>query len=72
MQSNLDGLSALARCRSMYDLVALQSALMRNNLEQMLTNSRRIAELSTRITDEASRTITAQVGRMVDQTKRAA
>jgi phasin family protein len=56
----------------MYDLVALQSSFMRNNLEQMLTNSRRIAELSSRITDEASRTMTAQVERMVDQAKRAA
>jgi phasin family protein len=72
MQTNLDGLSALARCRSMYDLVALQSSFMRSNMEQMLTNSRRIAELSSRITDEASRTMTVQVERMVDQAKRAA
>jgi phasin family protein len=56
-QKSLDGLNALARCRSVPDVVALQSSLMRNNLEQMLENSRHLAELSMSIADEASRTI---------------
>jgi phasin family protein len=72
MQKNLEGLNALARCRSMPDFVALQSSLMRNNLEQMLESTRRIAELSSRITNEASRTMTVQAERIGDHAKRAA
>jgi phasin family protein len=57
LQKNLDGFNALTRCRSVPDAVAVQSSLVRNNLEQMLENGRRLAELSIRIAEEASRTI---------------
>ena len=46
LQRNLDGLQALARCRSITDLVEVQSSLLRDNLEQTLENSRRLAELT--------------------------
>src|SRR5919202_3704301 len=39
LQRNLDGFNALLRCRSLQDLVAVQSGLVRDNLEQMLDNS---------------------------------
>jgi hypothetical protein len=60
LQRNLDGLQALARCRSMTDFVEVQSALLRDNLEQTIENSRRIAELTVQMMDEATRTVTVQ------------
>jgi hypothetical protein len=71
-QKNLEGLNALARCRSMTDFVALQSALLRDNLEQTLDNSRRIAELTVRVADEAARTMTTQGEKAEQRTGRVA
>lgn len=72
LQRNLDGLQALARCRSMTDFVEVQSSLLRDNLEQTVENSRRIAELTIQITGEATRTVTAQVERTNQHLNRAA
>jgi hypothetical protein len=63
MQKNLDGVNALVRCRTLPEFLAVQSSLIRENLELSLTNSRRIAELSARVTDNATRTATAQIER---------
>jgi prophage DNA circulation protein len=57
LQKNLDGLTALARCRSVPDLVAAQASLIRDNLEQTLDNSRRITELTVQVAHEAARTM---------------
>ena len=56
-QRNLDGLNELLRCRTLPDLVAVQSGLLRENLESMLNNSRRIAEMSVQVASEAARKI---------------
>jgi hypothetical protein len=75
MQRNLDGLNALARCRSMADFLAAQSSLIRDNVEQTVDNSRRIAELALQVTDEATRNATGQletVERTVQRPNRAA
>ncbi|MET0526925.1 MAG: phasin family protein [Microvirga sp.] len=61
MQRNLDGLNNLARCRSVADLLAAQSSLIRDNVEQTVDNSRRIAELAIQMADEATRNVTVQV-----------
>ncbi|MGO4389093.1 phasin family protein [Microvirga sp. 2YAF29] len=61
MQRNLDGLNDLVRCRSMADLLAIQSSLIRDNVEQTVNNSRRIAELAIQMADEATRNMTVQV-----------
>jgi phasin family protein len=71
-QKNLDGVNALARCRSMTDFVALQSTLLRDNLEQTLDNSRRIAELTVRVADEAARTMTTRGEKAEQRTGRVA
>jgi hypothetical protein len=61
MQRNLEGLNDLVRCRSMADLLAVQSSLIRDNVEQTVDNSRRIAELALQTADEATRNVTVQV-----------
>jgi len=45
---NLDGMNALMNCRTVQDLVAVQSSLIRDNLEQTLESSRRIANAPSR------------------------
>ena len=72
LQTNLDCLNQLARCRSLADFVAAQSALLRENLEQSLNNSRRLAELAIKVTDEATRTVTAQTEKTTRPFNRAA
>jgi hypothetical protein len=71
-QKNLEGLNALARCRSVTDFVALQSSLLRDNLEQTLANSRRIASLTVQVADEATRTMTVQAEKTAQRTSRVA
>jgi phasin family protein len=71
-QRNLDALNALARCRSLQDLVAVQSGLIRDNLEQTVENSRRMAELTIQMADEATKTMTAQAEKTVQRVGRAA
>ncbi len=72
LHTNLDGLNQLARCRSLADFVAAQSFLLRENLEQTLNNSRRLAELTLQVTDEATRTVTVQTEKATQSSKRAA
>jgi hypothetical protein len=72
LQRNLDGWQALARCRSMTDLVEVQSSLLRDNLEQTLENSRRLAELTLQMTDEATKTVTVQADKTAQRFNRAA
>jgi hypothetical protein len=72
LQTNLEGLNQLARCRSLADLVAAQSSLFRENLEQTLNNSRRLAEMTIQVADEATRTATVQAQRTAQQPSRAA
>jgi hypothetical protein len=57
---NFDRLNALTTCRSLPDLVAQQSDLIRENLEEMIDKGQQIMQHSTEITQEAARTITAQ------------
>lgn len=71
-QRNLEGLNALARCQSLPGLVAIQSGLIRDNLEQSVENSRRMAELSLQMADEASRTVTVQADKTTVQMERTA
>jgi hypothetical protein len=72
LQRNLDGLQALARCRSMTDFVEVQSSLLRDNLEQTLENSRRLAELTLQMTDEATKAVTVEADKTAQRLNRAA
>jgi phasin family protein len=71
-QRNLEGLNAFARCRSLQDLVAVHSSLVRDNLEQTVGNSRRLAELTIQMADEATRTITVQAEKTTVQMEKMA
>jgi len=72
LQRNLDALQALARCRSMTDFVEVQSLLLRDNLEQTVENSRRLAELTIQMADEATKTVTVQAEKTAQRFNRAA
>jgi hypothetical protein len=54
---NLDGMNDLLACRSMPDLVNLQSSLVRQNVEQMIGNSQRLAQISAQVAQEATQTV---------------
>jgi hypothetical protein len=56
---NLNAVNDLLACRSMPDLVSLQGSLVRQNVEQMVGNSQRLAQISAEIAQEATRTIRA-------------
>lgn len=71
-QTNLDGFNAMARCRTVQELFAAQSSLMRENLELTIENSRRLAKLSVDVADEAARSINEQSGKSVERRSRAA
>jgi phasin family protein len=55
MQQNLNHADALANCRTPQELWAAQSDLVRDNLEDLVQSTRRIAELSMQMADEAVR-----------------
>ena len=72
VQKNLDGLNALAACRSVQDFVAIQSTLLRDGMQLMIENGRGIAELSMRVADKAARTIAPDADKNAERRKRAA
>jgi phasin family protein len=57
LAKNMDAMNRLASCRSVQDFVAVQSDWVRDNLQQRIDASRRVAELSIRVADEAARAI---------------
>ena len=64
-RKNLDGLGQLARCRTPQDFLAVQSNLVRDFLEGMLSTSQRVSEISAGIAREATHTITQEAGQQL-------
>ena len=54
-QQNLARLDSLLQSRTPQEFIAAQTDLVRSNLEDLLQNSRRIAEMATRMAEEATR-----------------
>jgi hypothetical protein len=60
LQKNLDDFGVLARCQSVPDFMVAQSNIMQHNLEQTIEGTRRMAEVATRVANEAGRTLKAE------------
>ncbi|MBF9195691.1 phasin family protein [Microvirga terrestris] len=54
LQTNLDGWTKLAQCRSLQDLTKTQVSLMQENLELTLHNSFRLADLAVKLAERAT------------------
>lgn len=72
IRTNIDAVNRLAGARSVPDLVAVQSDLVRDGLRQAIETGRRVAEMSLRTADEAARAIQAGVQASADRVRRAA
>jgi phasin family protein len=57
VQKNLEGVQAMASCRTVQDAVAAQTELVRDNIREMVENSRQIAEASVKVGNEAAQTL---------------
>ena len=51
---NIDGIKRLAGCRSVQDLIAVQSDLLRDGVQELISANKRFAELSVRLANEAA------------------
>ena len=60
LQKNLEDFGVLARCQSIPDFMAARSNIMQHNLEQTIEGTRRIAEVATRVANEAGQALTAE------------
>jgi hypothetical protein len=69
---NIDGLNRLAGCRSVQDLVAVQSDLVRDNLWRIIDTNKRIAELSLRVAEEAASIVQMQADKTAQAARRVA
>jgi len=72
LAKNIDAMNRLAGCRSLQDLLTVQSEITRDRLGDALNSGRRIAEVSLRVADEAAKVIQAQAGRNITEFEDAA
>ena len=57
VQRNVNAMTALSCCRSLPDFAALQTEFMRDSLQQTIEGFRRMGEVSTRVADEATQSV---------------
>ena len=69
---NAGGATRLAQCRTLPDLAAAQSDLVRDNLQQLIDVTRRVAERSMQVADEAGKAIAAETKQAAERFRRAA
>ena len=55
-ERNMERFEALTNCRSVQDCVAVQTDLVRDSIEDLLQTTKRVAEVSTRMVDQAVHT----------------
>lgn len=56
-EDNLDRFDELMACRTVYDCLALQTEIVRDNFEALLQSMRRASELSSQVADDAMQKI---------------
>jgi phasin family protein len=54
IEQNLHRVNELTRCRSPQQFAALQSEILRDNIEDLLHSSRRVAEISAKLAEQAT------------------
>ena len=72
LTKNVDAVNRLVGTRSVQDFVAVQSDLVRDDLQRVIDANKRIAEVSVRIAEEAGRMIQAQADQSAPQVRRVA
>lgn len=55
-ERNMEQFEALTNCRSMQDCIAAQTDMVRDGIEDLLQTTKRVAEVSTRMADQAAQT----------------
>ena len=63
MENNMDRMNELWRCRTPHELAAVQSDLIRDTMSRALESSRRVADMSLKVADDAGRRISANMQR---------
>ncbi|WP_024508793.1 phasin family protein [Bradyrhizobium sp. ARR65] len=64
LETSMERINELWRCRSPQDVAAVQSDLMRDTLGSVLESSRRMADISLKLTDDAATHMTQNLERM--------
>ena len=64
IEQNFNRFDSLLHCRTLQDFAALQSELLRDNLESFLQCARRVAEKSVHVADESTRRVAENVERL--------
>lgn len=64
IERSMDRTNELSRCRTLHDLAAVQTDLMRDTISSALDTSRRMADLSLKVADDAGNHITQSIERM--------
>jgi phasin family protein len=64
LETNMDRMGELWRCRTPHDVIAVQSDLVGDALGSMLESSRRMADMSLKLTEDAATHLTQNLERM--------
>jgi hypothetical protein len=63
LESNMERLNELWRCRTPHELAAVQSDLIRETMTGALESSRRVADMSMKVADDAGKRISGNIQR---------
>ena len=64
MENNIERMNELWRCRTPQDVAAVQSDIVRENLESFLESSRRMADVSVKLAEDAAKHMAQNTERM--------
>jgi len=64
LETSLDRMNEIWRCRTPQDLAAVQTDLVRDTVKSALDSSRRMADMSLKVADDAGKHITETIDRM--------